>query len=213
MVSAPLRTLDRPCLLWQIDADELWRTQQITAVRRLFLEQPQRSAAFFWCDYFVGPEAVVVTRYNYTQDPRYEWLRVWRYQPGDRWRCHEPPTLVRWAEDGTVVDVADLAPFGHDETEDVDAVFQHYAYATETQLRHRELLRPGYGGLPMAATPGGDRPIAPTTRFLSLGPGRRSRGHSFACRRRPARPSRSGEWWLVLHRHGGAAEPGRPSGW
>src|SRR5258708_37429647 len=35
-------------------------------------------------------------------------------------------------------DVADLAPFGHDETEDVDAVFQHYAYATEGQLRHKK---------------------------------------------------------------------------
>jgi hypothetical protein len=138
MVNAPLRNLDTPCLLWQIDADELWRTQQIIAVRRLFLEQPHRSAAFFWCDYFVGPEAVVVTRYNYTQDPPYEWLRVWRYRAGDRWRSHEPPTLVRRADEGTVVDVADLAPFGHDETEDVDAVFQHYAYATETQLRHKE---------------------------------------------------------------------------
>jgi len=138
MVSAPLCNLDRPCLLWQIDADELWRTDQIIAVRRLFLEQPQRSAAFFWCDYFVGPEAVVVTRYNYTQDPRYEWLRVWRYRPGDRWRSHEPPTLVRRTEESTMVDVADLAPFGHDETEDVDAVFQHYAYATEAQLRHKE---------------------------------------------------------------------------
>jgi hypothetical protein len=138
MVSAPLCNLHRPCLLWQIDTDELWRPDQITAVRRLFLEQPQRSAAFFWCDYFVGPEAVVVTRYNYTQDPRYEWLRVWRYRPGDRWRSHEPPTLIRLGEESAVVDVADLAPFGHDETEDVGAVFQHYAYATEAQLRHKE---------------------------------------------------------------------------
>jgi hypothetical protein len=138
MVSAPLHHIDRPCLLWQVDADELWRAEQITAVRRLFLEQPQRSAAFFWCDYFVGPEAVVATRYNYAQDPRYEWLRVWRYQPGDRWRAHEPPTLVRTAEGGTVVDVADLAPFGHDEMEDFGAVFQHYAYATEAQVRHKE---------------------------------------------------------------------------
>jgi len=103
MVSAPLHNLDMPCLLWQIDSDELWRTDQITAVRRLFLEQPQRSAAFFWCDYFVGPDAVVVTRYNYTQDTRYEWLRVWRYRPGDRWRSHEPPTLVRGAEESTMV--------------------------------------------------------------------------------------------------------------
>ena len=138
MVNAPLYHIGGPCLLWQIDADELWRADQITAVRRLFLRQPQRSAAFFWCDYFVGPEAVVVTRYNYAQDPRYEWLRVWRYEPGDRWRAHEPPSLTRPAGGGAFVDVADLAPFTHDEMEDIGAVFQHYAYATEAQLRHKE---------------------------------------------------------------------------
>src|SRR5260370_12913125 len=59
MVAAPLRNINEDCLLWQVDADELWLPDQIDAVRRLFDEQPHRTAAFYWCDYFVGPAAVI----------------------------------------------------------------------------------------------------------------------------------------------------------
>ena len=95
MVSAPLANIREECLLWEIDADELWTSAQIERMRELFIEQPERTAAYYWCDYFVGPSAVITTRYNWAQDPRVEWLRTWRFRPGDHWRAHEPPTLVR----------------------------------------------------------------------------------------------------------------------
>jgi len=136
MVSAPLPEIGEECLLWQVDADELWTAEQLGAVRRLFLEQPDRTAAYYWCHYFVAPDAIVATRYNFAADPRIEWLRTWRYRPGDRWLAHEPPTLVRPHRWG-YSNVAGARPFIQDETEAAGAVFQHVAYGTEEQARFK----------------------------------------------------------------------------
>ncbi len=146
MVSAPLPNIGEECLLWQVDADELWTAEQIVAVRRLFVEQPDRTAAYYWCDYFAAPEAVLATRYNYAADPDLEWLRTWRFQPGDRWIAHEPPRLVRPRHLG-VIELAKKRPFRHEETEEAGAVFQHFAYATEVQVRFKETYYAHSGAL------------------------------------------------------------------
>lgn len=146
MVNAPLANIQEPCLLWQVDADELWTVDQVAQMRRSFIEDPARGAAHYWCWYFVGPDKVVSTRYNYGANPAYEWYRTWRFQPGDHWAAHEPPTLVRpRPEGGEPVDIATLAPFTHDETEALGAVFQHFAYVTEGQLGFKESYY-GYAG-------------------------------------------------------------------
>jgi glycosyltransferase involved in cell wall biosynthesis len=140
MVNAPLANIHEPCLLWQVDADELWTEDQIGTVRRMFIAEPDRTAAYYWCWYFVGPRKVIGTRHNYAQNPHQEWLRTWRFEPGDHWAAHEPPTLVRPSGNGGAapLDVARIRPFGQDETEGAGAVFQHFAYATEDQLRFKE---------------------------------------------------------------------------
>jgi glycosyltransferase involved in cell wall biosynthesis len=137
MVSAPLPNINEECLLWQVDADELWTPDQIAAMRHLFIEQPDRTAAYYWCHYVPAPGAVIATRYNYAADPATDWLRTWRYRPGDRWKAHEPPVLVRPRRIGSV-DLGKKNPFLHDETEDAGAVFQHFAYATEEQVCFKE---------------------------------------------------------------------------
>jgi glycosyltransferase involved in cell wall biosynthesis len=71
-------------------------------------------------------------------------LRTWRYRPRDRWRAHEPPILVRRSR-GRWIDLGKQHPFLHDETEDAGAVFQHFAYATEAQVRFKETYY-GYSG-------------------------------------------------------------------
>ncbi|MBL8550620.1 MAG: glycosyltransferase [Hyphomonadaceae bacterium] len=144
MVSAPLGNLGEECLLWQVDADELWTPVQIETMREAFLKAPKRTAALFWCHYFVAPHTLVSTRYNYAQNPEVEWRRVWRYRPGDRWAAHEPPTLVRKIK-RRETDIAEIAPFRHDETEAMGLVFQHFAYVTPEQLRFKEAYY-GYAG-------------------------------------------------------------------
>jgi glycosyltransferase involved in cell wall biosynthesis len=137
MVSAPLPDIREECLLWQVDADELWTFEQIASIRRLFLDQPDRTAAYYWCHYIPAPEAVIATRYNYAANPALDWLRTWRYRPGDWWDAHEPPILLRPRRVG-LIDLGTKEPLFHDETEDAGAVFQHFAYATEEQVRFKE---------------------------------------------------------------------------
>lgn len=141
MVNAPIENIEEECLLWQIDNDELWTVDQIKRVHSAFLADPQRTAACYWCWYFVGPKKIISTRYNYAQNPNQEWLRTWRFVPGAKWSAHEPPTLV--APDpkhpSSTIDLGKHNPFSHDETEEMGAVFQHFAYATEDQLTFKEV--------------------------------------------------------------------------
>src|SRR5262249_317552 len=116
MVNAPLTNIKEHCLLWEMDCDQLWTAQQVVAVHEAFKNNPERSSAWYWCWYFVGADKVLSTRNNYAQNPRQEWLRTWRFAPGDRWMAHEPPKLMRrlmWRG----VDVGQLHPFGHDQME------------------------------------------------------------------------------------------------
>ncbi len=137
MVNAPLAAVPNDSLLWQVDADELWTATQIIRARALFLAHPEKTAAFFWCHYFVGPDRVITSRDTYGNHPDFEWIRVWRFQAGDRWIAHEPPRLGRTVR-GAVADVAQINPLKHRETEALGLVFQHFAYATEAQARFKK---------------------------------------------------------------------------
>jgi glycosyltransferase involved in cell wall biosynthesis len=141
MVNAPLPGIREACLLWQVDSDELWSVEQIETVHDLFQRNPERTAAYYWCWYYVGPGKIVSTRYNYAQNPKQEWLRTWRYRPGAVWTAHEPPTLVvrDGVKGGRPTDIARINPFTQDDMEQAGAVFHHFAYATEQQLAFKEL--------------------------------------------------------------------------
>jgi FkbM family methyltransferase len=138
MVNAPLANIQEECLLWQIDVDEIWTVDQICNARRLFVEQGEKTAAYYWCWYFVGEQLVISTRNCYTQNPQQDWLRTWRFKPGYVWAAHEPPILVEPLSDGEFKNIAALNPLTHDETEKEGLVFQHFAYVTPEQLRFKE---------------------------------------------------------------------------
>ena len=145
MVSAPMKDIQESGLLWQIDADELWSVEQIEQAHALFLREPSRSAAWFECHFFVAPEFCSSELNVYGNFCRSEWLRVWRYQPGDYWDAHEPPTLLRSAPGQGSADVGRLHPLTHEQTAREGLRFQHYAYATEQQVQFKERYY-GYPG-------------------------------------------------------------------
>src|SRR4028119_1091945 len=43
MVNAPLENIKEECLLWQVDADELWTGEQICKARQMFVENPEKT--------------------------------------------------------------------------------------------------------------------------------------------------------------------------
>jgi len=139
MVSAPLQNIREECLLWQVDADELWTSDQINAGRNMFLNNPNRTAAYYYNYFFVGPDLVTTTLDTYGNNTSYEWLRTWRFKPSYEWASHEPPKLCKPVENGNLIDIAEINPFKHSETKDRGLIFQHYAYATEAQLAFKEI--------------------------------------------------------------------------
>jgi len=138
MVQAPLVNIKEECLLWQVDVDELWTSAQLELARQLFVENPERTAAYYWCWYFVGEKLVVSTRNCYTQNPQQEWLRTWRFKPGYAWAAHEPPILVNILSENDIRDIAKINPFLHEETEKYNLLFQHYSYVLPEQLKFKE---------------------------------------------------------------------------
>jgi FkbM family methyltransferase len=139
MVNAPLENINHECLLWQVDVDELWTVEQICTARQMFIYNPEKTAAFYWCWYFVGEKLVISSRNCYAQNPAQEWLRTWRFKPGCVWTAHEPPVLTEPLPNAQWRDVAAIHPFVHQETEMRGLVFQHFAYAIAKQLQFKEL--------------------------------------------------------------------------
>jgi FkbM family methyltransferase len=138
MVNAPLANIQTECLLWQVDVDELWTLAQLNTARQLFIDNPEKTAAFYWCWYFVGEKLMISTRNCYAQNPQQDWLRTWKFKPGAFWAAHEPPILVAPLANGEHQNLAAINPFVHAETEQAGLVFQHFAYATKSQLLFKE---------------------------------------------------------------------------
>ena len=138
MVNAPLPNINEECLLWQIDVDELWTLDQVWRAQQMFIDNPNKTAAWYWCWYFVGENLVISTRNCYAHNPQQEWLRTWRFKPGMVWEAHEPPRLVEILPDGQCQDVAAVNPFLHEETEQQGLIFHHFAYVTVQQLQFKE---------------------------------------------------------------------------
>jgi glycosyltransferase involved in cell wall biosynthesis len=86
----------------------------------------------------VGENLVISSRNCYTQNPKQDWLRTWRFKPGYLWVAHEPPVLVENLPDDQQKNIAAINPFMHTETEKEDLIFQHFAYVTPEQLSFKE---------------------------------------------------------------------------
>lgn len=138
MVNAPLTNINQECILWEIDSDELWTAEQLIQGRQLYINNPHKTASFYLCSFFVGEKLLISSINTYGNHTDYEWLRTWRYQPGDKWISHEPPKLCRLNDSGDWIDLGKIDPFTHAITKYHNLVFQHYAYVLPEQLMFKE---------------------------------------------------------------------------
>jgi predicted O-methyltransferase YrrM len=135
MLAMPLWALGEECLLWRIDPEEMWTAEQWIAGRRLFMENPRTTAAFYWAWIFVAPGLVTSTRHCYGNDGRTQWLRTWRFRPGMWWANKDAPVLAEPLTDGQWQAVHAVNPFSHDQTEAAGLVVQRAALVNEEQVR------------------------------------------------------------------------------
>lgn len=126
MANAPLRYLTEPCVLLQMDSDELWKAEDLENMCDLLLGSDKPNCAYFQCRYFVGPNIVVSSK-GLFGDRDYEWLRAWKWEPGMRFQTHEPPVMVG----------PKPLPIPKETTAYRKIFFDHMAYATEAQVKFK----------------------------------------------------------------------------
>lgn len=127
MFNDALLRVNEPCVLMQIDSDELWTAIQLVKICQLFADYPQAKRAYFKCDYYVGENIFTTSLNTYGNGPE-EWLRAWRFKPGMIFDRHEPPMLS--GTQGPAIP--------RETTWQNGLVFRHESYTTEKQVALKE---------------------------------------------------------------------------
>jgi ADP-heptose:LPS heptosyltransferase len=146
MIDCFLPELEEGCLLWQLDVDEFWKPNQVRQILAEFEKRPELTAGWFDCDYFFGWDRCSSRPGVFGNFREFEWLRVWRYRKGDQWDSHEPPALMRVAQDCRRKNVGGIYPMHQDETRAKGWRFQHYAMTDRAQMEFKEIYY-GHRGL------------------------------------------------------------------
>jgi len=126
MFNYALGHIHEPCVLLQADADEIWAPMQLA---RLTVLGERYGSARFFCQYYVGPNIVITSEHSYGNRPG-EWMRMWRFTPGQTFKSHEPPVLIGATEPCA----------SRDWTRARGLVFQHWAWVFEWQVAFKERL-------------------------------------------------------------------------
>lgn len=132
MCNSALSMMKTDGVLMQIDSDELWKTEQLEEIARLFHDFPQVGSMRFNCRYFVGPDLIATGEDAWGGNDN-SWLRAHRFTAGQRWISHEPPVL-----EGT----SGYCMSRH-QTARCGLIFDHHAYELESQVAFKAKF---YGG-------------------------------------------------------------------
>lgn len=127
MFNDVVKHIDEPCVLMEIDADEIWTKEQLEKIVRLFVDNPQCSWMKFYCRYFVGPGIITVGDMCYGNNGGYEWIRAWRFKPGMTFLSHEPPNLA--GNQGNC--------FDREFTKYHGLVFDHFSWCDEKTVAYK----------------------------------------------------------------------------
>lgn len=129
MCNRAIAGLTEPCVLLQVDVDEFYTADQIDKIVSIFEQRPDVYRMLFWCRYFLGPDIVATSTDGYGNRAGVEWLRAFRFEPDMVFQKHEPPVLHNNSRGATME---------RDETRAMGLVFDHFAWALESQVLAKE---------------------------------------------------------------------------
>lgn len=125
MCQVAVSEIKEDCCLIQVDADEIWRADQLDCIGRMFDEIPDAKCAFFFCRYFVGGNIIITHESDLANN---RWKRAWRGFEGMKWKSHEPPVLT----------TPEMPFISREETFRRGLVFDHFGYLLPSQLAFKE---------------------------------------------------------------------------
>lgn len=133
MCNACVAGITEPCVLLQVDVDEIWTADQLERIVKMFEERPEAMRAFFFCRYWIGKNIIAKGENCYSNRVG-EWLRAFRFTPGMTFSQHEPPVLA--GNKGLCI--------MREETRTMHMVFEHHSWDDENNVRNK-LKFYGYG--------------------------------------------------------------------
>jgi hypothetical protein len=119
-----VRKLTDSCYLWQIDIDEQWTAESMTAAE----QELTTIAGSFRADCYVGKQLRAIGEWGECRS--YGYIRLWRWS-GQNFICHEPPLL-----DGAGNDAILLKPR-----------FKHFNYYFEQDVAFKDAWYGGHDGI------------------------------------------------------------------
>lgn len=123
--------------VWCLDADEIWKAEDIKRIIGILESRPIDSVSFKAYSFFGGFD-----RYMTGFEESFEVHRIQRYYPGARFTTHRPPTIN--APDG--IPWRAHNHMNHCETDALGIRFYHYSYVWPTQMEAKALYYAEMGG-------------------------------------------------------------------
>lgn len=136
MCNAAVSEISEPCILLQVDSDEFYTPETIVKIIQLFTDYPQAQRAYFYCRFFVGL-GIITTGKDCYGNKSNEWLRAFRFIPGQKWQSHEPPILNHNRGDSISREI----------TFENGITFDHWAYVFESNVAWKCAFYGYEGGL------------------------------------------------------------------
>jgi hypothetical protein len=133
MVNTAITQSTEPCVLLEIDSDEIHTNQNIDKIVELFANDSGLGAIKMLARYFVGPNLICEGK-NCWSNNDYEWLRAWRFEPGMSFTSHEPPVMNKIL--GRTMEREEAASHG--------LTFDHLSWVRELQVKFKSEF---YGGI------------------------------------------------------------------
>jgi len=123
--------------VWCVDADEIWKAEDIRKVTSLLETDNTDSMSFKATSFFGGFD-----RYMTGFEEDFEVHRIQRYYPGARFSTHRPPTIL--APDGKPW--RNHQHMNHEATDKIGIRFFHYSYIFASQMKMKAEYYANMGG-------------------------------------------------------------------
>lgn len=121
--NACVKNITEPCILLQMDVDEIWTAKDLEMLVRQFDDESIGEARINF-RYYVGPNIIITSKGTWGA-PTGGLARAWRLNPGQMFVTHEPPVLDKIHGRSVEITGDKINP-------------QHYGYVTEAQVRFKE---------------------------------------------------------------------------
>jgi hypothetical protein len=124
MFRTALERIKEPGVLFMPDVDEIFTTEQIEKIVKLFEDRPQAMRMLFYCRYFIGQNILATGDNCWGNRGGIEWLRAFRFRAGDTMNSHEPPVVA--GNKGLAI--------SREETRKMGLVFDHFSWVLESNV-------------------------------------------------------------------------------